>query len=72
MMAAPDLEELRRMPGVMNVESLGGVRYRIRFDEAHDISERIIETSVARGWRLTDIILEKSSLDHIFAALSKK
>jgi len=57
---------------VVDVEELGGIRYRIRFNEGDNIAERFVETSVSNGWRLTDITLEKSSLDHIFAALSKK
>jgi ABC-2 type transport system ATP-binding protein len=70
--AAPSADELRKAPGVVDVEELGGIRYRIRFNEGDNIAERFVETSVSNGWRLTDITLEKSSLDHIFAALSKK
>jgi ABC-2 type transport system ATP-binding protein len=72
MMEAPGTEELRRIPGVIDAEALQGNRYRIKFADEQNIAERIIETSVARGWRLTDIILEKSSLDSIFAELSRK
>jgi ABC-2 type transport system ATP-binding protein len=72
MISAPGEEELLRVPGVLGVEALGGLRYRIKFADEKDIAERIIETSVARGWRLTEISIEKSSLDSIFAELSKK
>ncbi|NML22930.1 ABC transporter ATP-binding protein [Pseudoflavitalea sp. G-6-1-2] len=70
--AMPAVEELRAIPGVSGVESLGGPRYRLKFSDAMDVKERIVETSVARGWRLTEIFAEKSSLDEIFAELSKK
>ena len=34
--------------------------------------EKVVEISNIRGWRLNEIYLEKSSLDAIFAELSKK
>jgi len=72
MISMPPAEELRTIPGVTDVEELGGPRYRLKFSDAQDVKERVIETSVARDWRLTDIYTEKSSLDAIFAELSKK
>ncbi len=72
MIAAPAKSELLSIPGIIGVDELGGLRYRVYFSDTQDIAERLIETSVARGWRLTDITLEKSSLDTIFAELSKK
>jgi ABC-2 type transport system ATP-binding protein len=72
MSAPPGIEELSRLPGVLAVEELGGPRYRVKFADEEDVNERIIEASVARGWRLTEIAIEKSSLDSIFAELSKK
>lgn len=68
----PPASELRTIPGVTGVEELGGPRYRLHFSDGQDIKERFVETSVARGWRLTEIFAEKSSLDAIFAELSKK
>ncbi len=72
MMAPPSTDELLKLPGIVKVDELGGPRYRIHFSEVQDLAEHIIETSVAKGWRLTDITLEKSSLDNIFAELSNK
>ena len=72
MISMPPADELLRIPGVAGVEELGGTRYRLKFSDAQDVKERVIEMSVARGWRLTDIYSEKSSLDAIFAELSKK
>jgi ABC-2 type transport system ATP-binding protein len=72
MIAMPPAEELRAIPGVTRVEELGGTKYRLTFADAQDVKERLVETSVARGWRLTDIFSEKTSLDTIFAELSKK
>jgi ABC-2 type transport system ATP-binding protein len=72
LMSMPPAEELRTLPGIVGVEELGGTKYRLKFSNGQDIKERIVETSVARGWRLTEIFAEKSSLDTIFAELSKK
>jgi ABC-2 type transport system ATP-binding protein len=70
--AMPAVEELERIPGVSGAESLGGTKYRLKFTDGHDVKEKVVETSVARGWRLTEIFAEKSSLDAIFAELSRK
>jgi len=72
MISMPPAEELRSIPGVVGVEELGGPKYRLKFSDGQDVKERVVETSVARGWRLTEIFAEKSSLDAIFAELSKK
>ena len=45
---------------------------RFTISPAGNIAERIVETSVAKGWRLNEINLEKSSMDSVFAELSKK
>lgn len=72
LLAPPGIEELRLIPGITGVEELGGSRYRLRFNDTPEIAERIIETSVTKGWRLNEINLEKSSMDSVFAELSKK
>lgn len=68
----PAAEELKAIEGVLGVEELGGKNYRVRFDNATGVTERIVETSVAKGWRLSGIQVEKNSMDSIFAVLSKK
>lgn len=72
LMAMPTRVELLKLPGVIRVEELGGPRYRLFFERSSDALEQIVETCVNRGWRLTEINLEKSSLNDIFAELSKK
>ena len=72
LVAAPSVDELRSLPGVNGVDELGGMKYRVQFTDFQEVTERLVETSVARGWRLTEIYMEKSSLDAIFAELSKK
>lgn len=70
--STPATEELQTIPGVLDVEELGGIKYRLQFADARDALERTAEICVSRGWRLREIYLEKSSLDAVFAKLSKK
>jgi ABC-2 type transport system ATP-binding protein len=73
MESPPDLQELVAISGIMKADYAEGKRIRLHFDPGVcAVTERIIEQSVARGWRLTEITLERSSLDAIFAKLSKK
>ena len=72
LVAAPPVEELRSIPGIGAIEEMGGMKYRVQYTDFQEVTERLVETSVARGWRLTEIYQEKSSLDAVFAELSKK
>lgn len=72
LIARPTVEELQHIPDVLKVEELGGTNYRLHFQDAQSALEKVAETSVSRGWRLNGLSLEKSSLDVIFAELSKK
>lgn len=72
LMAVPSPEALKAIPGVINVDHLGGTRFRIQFTDATEVTERIVSASVANNWRLMEINLEKNSLDTIFAELSRK
>jgi ABC-2 type transport system ATP-binding protein len=68
----PAAEELQRIAGVTSVEFLTERQVRIFFDRDQEIMERIVETSVNKGWQLREISLDKSSIDEIFAQLSQK
>ena len=72
LMAMPSVEDLRRVPGVLGVEELGGPNYRIKFSDYQEVTNRLVEVSVARNWYLTEMYLEKSSMNAVFAELSKK
>ncbi|PKO99231.1 MAG: multidrug ABC transporter ATP-binding protein [Bacteroidetes bacterium HGW-Bacteroidetes-8] len=71
LLESPSSDELKALPGVLDVEELGDTKYRVKFSDSNDIIERIVEASVSKGWRLNEIRLERSSLDTIFAELSK-
>ena len=70
--APPSENELRAIPGIVGVENLTNKRFRLHFDTMDAISAKVIEASVANGWHLQEINMEKSSLDVIFAKLSGK
>lgn len=68
----PPVETLYQIAGVSKVESITDTKIRIHFNSGPEITKSIIQTCVEKGWPLTEIYLEKSSLDGIFAQLSKK
>lgn len=69
---APATEELLAIQGITNVEELGEHRYRIYFDDMEYVAEQLVDLSITRHWQLIEMHQEKSSLDSIFAELSKK
>lgn len=70
----PVTDDLRAIQGVNDVEELGGMNYRVHFagNDGHPVMEHVVNISRQRGWGMKEIRLEKSSLDAIFAELSKK
>jgi ABC-2 type transport system ATP-binding protein len=66
----PMEEELLRIPGITKADFLTEKQIRLYFNGDQEIAEKIIAISVAQGWRLREISLDKSSLDEIFAQLS--
>jgi ABC-2 type transport system ATP-binding protein len=68
--APPTVTELGSIPGITHVEPLSDKNFRLKFGADSDISEKVVQLSVERSWRLKEITLEKSSLDEIFAQLS--
>jgi ABC-2 type transport system ATP-binding protein len=69
----PSLDALRSIPGVESAELVSGIQYRVQFgSDARGVIDQIVRTSVAEEWRLLEIAQQKSSLESIFAELSKK
>lgn len=69
---APSIETLRAVEGVSGIETLGKGEFRIHFTDAQEVTERLVTLSSRNRWQLVEIQQEKSSLDTIFAELSKK
>lgn len=57
---------------VKQVEPLGDKRFRLTYDGAEETVKRIAETCVSKGWGLTELAVERSSLDAVFAKLSQE
>lgn len=70
---APSMEELQGVPGILKVEHLTPTRFRFHFDgEDSTMTQRVAALAVEKGWRPSEIILERDSLDTVFAQLSGK
>ena len=69
---APAIEVLKGITGLTSVEKLENGAFRAHFSYSQEAMEQIVEQSAANQWHLTEMRLEKSSLDTIFAELSKK
>lgn len=68
----PSPELLTGMKGVNRVERLTPKSFRVFYDGNKGVCEQIITTSVNREWRLTQLSVEKNSVDEIFKQLTKK
>ncbi len=71
---APAADELLGIQGVTDVKQISDFtsRFRVWFDGDRDTLSRMVEQSVANKWGLTEIQMEKSSMNDIFAQLSGK
>lgn len=68
----PAPEAFYTMPGINRVEKLTPKSFRLFYDGDKKTSERIIVESVRNEWRLTELVIEKNSVDEIFKHLTKK
>ena len=65
-------DELMALPGIKQVESVSGRGARLLYDGDRDTVKQVIRESVTRGWEMTEIRTEKSSMEAVFAKLSGK
>ncbi|MCK0131701.1 ABC transporter ATP-binding protein [Flavobacteriaceae bacterium F08102] len=68
----PSKDELLAIHGIVDADFVTQNSIRLTFNTGPEITKSIIQHSIEKGWDLTEIQLEKSSLDAIFAQLSKK
>ncbi|SEL92850.1 ABC transporter ATP-binding protein [Parapedobacter koreensis] len=68
----PATLEALRIPDIIAIEQVDPHRFRCRFVGGSDITAAFIARAVAAGWGLTELYLEKTSLDGIFYQLSKQ
>lgn len=67
----PTEEALLAIEGISEVEYINNTRVRLKFTSGSGITQRVVQTSVENGWPLSEIYLEKASLDGVFAQLSR-
>ena len=67
----PAAEHLKDVSGVADVEFVTARKARIVFDGGRETAERLIATSTDRGWRLQEITFERTTLENVFARLSR-
>ena len=65
-------DELVALPGVGKAECVGSHGIRMAYDGERDTIKLIVRESLNRGWELTEIRVEKSSMEAVFAKLSGK
>ncbi|MFD2554180.1 ABC transporter ATP-binding protein [Sphingobacterium tabacisoli] len=68
----PTEDMLMAIEGIHASESLSPTRFRLRYDGEKYTVQRLAEYSVSKGWGLMGLQIEKSSMDDVFARLSKK
>lgn len=68
----PSLEEILSVPGVESAESIDPPFIRVKYSGSSDVVKRLVEKSVQGHWQLTEIRVERSSMDEVFAELSNK
>lgn len=68
----PSIEILKGLANSDKIESISDNRFRIFFDSDCSITEKFIDESVKQNWRLNELLVERSTLDEIFAQLSGK
>lgn len=68
----PPEEELLKVENVSKVTFINDRQVRIFFDGDRDVTTRIVQKSVENNWHLSEIVLEKNTLDEVFAQLSGK
>lgn len=68
----PSVDVLNTIAGINRVEKLSSKSFRLFYDGDNSVSETIIADSVHKQWRLTELAIEKNSIDEIFKQLSRK
>ncbi|MBO9632166.1 MAG: ABC transporter ATP-binding protein [Chitinophagaceae bacterium] len=67
----PAADFLGNINGVNRVEKISQRSFRMFYNGEKAVNEAIISRSMENGWRLTQLTVEKNSIDEIFKQLSK-
>ena len=68
----PAESSLIGLEGIFAVETLSQIKFRLRYDGEQHTVKRLAETCISNGWGLIGLNIEKSSMNDVFARLSKK
>lgn len=72
----PADDVLLNIPGILRLKHMDDTTLRLQFDKqgksADTLTEKIVELGVRHNWGIREIMLEKVSLEEIFAQLSGK
>lgn len=68
----PTIETLSSIAECKKIEPVGENSFRVFFNDNINITETFIKKSVENSWNLKELIVERSSLDEVFAQLSGK
>ena len=68
----PTIDELVALPGIRRAEFSDDHGVRLSYDGDRDTIKNMIRESVSRGWEMTEVKTEKTSMEAIFAKLSGK
>lgn len=66
----PSRDTFIQLPYIDNAEEMENNQFRLFFSDGAQVTEKLIALSVENNWGLSEIYLEKSSLDGVFAQLS--
>lgn len=66
----PAIEEILRISGVSEAESLASGLIRVRYAESAEPAEAIVQAAVQQGWGLHQIAPDQTSLEDVFMQLT--
>lgn len=66
------VHQLQSVEGVSRAEKVSPTQFKVFFNGQSEINEKLIEESVRRGWGLTELVVEKNSMEDIFTQLTRK
>ena len=68
----PSVHELMELDGVQQVELVNERKFRIRYTDAQQVTDLLVEKSQGNQWRMSELVHEKTSLENIFSTISGK
>ena len=69
--APPALEEFLKIDGISEAENTDHNQIRRFFKGSQEVAESVIEAAVKNKWKLREINIERSSLDDVFAKITR-